>query len=134
MRLTLRANGGRSRSDLSETDQDGLLRLLLEDYGAFIRSTIARFCPRDLGLQLDEIEQDARVRLWRVLRDERKITDPASYLYRIAASAAIDAVRRARARREVSLSLVENEDGERPRESWRSRWKSRIGWPHEARS
>lgn len=114
MLLTLQANGGRSNGDRLETDINSRLGRLIEDYGAFIRSAIARFCPRDLGLQLDEIEQEARIRLWRALQRERTITDPASYLYRIAASAAIDAGRRVRARREIPLSVVEGEDAETP--------------------
>jgi len=79
-----------------------------------LNGKIARFCPRDLGLQLDEIEQEARIRLWRALQREREIDDPPSYLYRIAASATIDAVRRVRARREMSLDPAEDEDTESP--------------------
>ena len=100
---------GRSGLDLERR-----LDWLVEQYGAFLRSAIARYCPRDLGLQLDEIEQDARIRLWRALQREREIDDPPSYLYRIAASTTIDAVRRVRARRELSLAPAENEDTESP--------------------
>lgn len=93
-------------------DLEDRLESLITQYGAFIRRTIARFCPRDLGLQLDEIEQEARIRLWRALRDERDIDNPASYLYRIAASATIDAVRRVRARREIALTSAEEDEAE----------------------
>lgn len=96
----------------SGVDVERRLDWLIEQYGAFLRSTIARFCPRDLGLQLDEIEQEARIRLWRALQREREIDDPPSYLYRIAASATIDAVRRVRARREISVAPAEDEDTE----------------------
>lgn len=76
---------------------------LLAQYGAFIRRTVARLCPRSIGVVADEVEQEARIRLWRAVRDERDIKEPASYLYRIAAAAAIDAVRRVRARRESQV-------------------------------
>ena len=82
---------------------DDRLDELLRDYGAFLRHAIRRLCPSTLGVTADEIEQDARIRLWHALRQERNITDPASYLYRVAASAAIDAVRRVRARRETQM-------------------------------
>jgi RNA polymerase sigma-70 factor (ECF subfamily) len=86
-------------------------RALIEQYGLYLRRVVARLCPRHLGVNADEVEQEARVRLWRALRSERKIDDPASYLYRIASTATIDAVRRVRARREDPL---ENPDEEGP--------------------
>ena len=81
---------------------------LLDEYGRFLRQTIIRVCPKDLGLQYDEIEQDARLRLWRALESEREIHDPASYLYRIAATATLDAVRRIKRKREEQI-VTENE-------------------------
>jgi RNA polymerase sigma factor (sigma-70 family) len=65
---------------------------------------VRKLCPSTLGITAEEIEQESRVRLWQALRREREITDPASYLYRIAATAAIDAVRRVRARHETSIA------------------------------
>jgi RNA polymerase sigma-70 factor, ECF subfamily len=75
----------------------------LAEHAIVIRAASTRVCPRGLGLGVDELEQDIRVRLWRTLESERQITDPASYIYRIAATAAIDAVRRVKARREQPL-------------------------------
>jgi len=98
-------------------DVDAQLQQLLDAYGAFLRAAVRRFCPSSLGVAADEVEQDARVRLWHALQRERNITDPASYLYKVAATAAIDAARRVRARRETSIdasvgpglpSVVEN--------------------------
>lgn len=83
--------------------REARFRALLEDYGRVLRAAIVRVCPRQLGLQFDDIEQDARIRLWRALEREREIEDPASYLYRIAATATLDAIRRVRARREEPL-------------------------------
>ena len=85
-------------------------RSLIEEYGRFLRRTVVRLCPRNLGLEFDDIEQEARVRLWNALRNEREITNPASYLYRIAATATIDAIRRVKARREEPLGLPGEDD------------------------
>ncbi|MDQ6894953.1 MAG: RNA polymerase sigma factor [Acidobacteriota bacterium] len=81
---------------------------LLEKYGDLLRQAIARVCPRRLGLQFDDIEQEARLRLWKTMQGETEIESPASYLYRIALTTTIDAVRRATARREEQLHF-ENE-------------------------
>jgi len=74
----------------------------------------ARRFEQDVGVcQVDEahddehhnrhLEQDARLRLLAALRRESEIHDLASYIYRVAASATIDAIRRLKARREEQL-------------------------------
>ncbi|HSE19951.1 MAG TPA: RNA polymerase sigma factor [Pyrinomonadaceae bacterium] len=80
--------------------------LVVEEFGILLRRAIVRFCPRDKGLQFDDIEQEARMRLWRALQDEREVTNYASYLYRIAATATIDAMRRVQARHEEQLDVL----------------------------
>src|SRR5205814_6021176 len=87
-------------------DVDAQLQQLLDAYGAFLRAAVRRFCPSSLGIAADEVEQDARVRLWHALKRERNITDLASYLYKVAATAAIDAARRVRARLETSIDAA----------------------------
>lgn len=85
---------------------------IVDEYGAFLRNVIAQLCPKDLGIQVDDLEQEARVRLWNALSSEREIASPASYLYRIAATTTIDAVRRVKARREQQLRLAGEETDE----------------------
>lgn len=93
-----------------DTERDRQFNLVLEEYGRFLSNAIAQLCPKDLGIQFTDIEQDARLRLWRALESEREIRDLASYIYRIAATTTIDAVRRVKARREEQLRLVSDED------------------------
>ena len=76
---------------------------LLERYGAFLRRIIVRVCPAELRPSCDDIEQEARISLWKVLGSEREIAFPTSYIYKVAVSATRLAIRRARARREESL-------------------------------
>jgi RNA polymerase sigma factor (sigma-70 family) len=68
-----------------------------------LRSTIARVCPQALGLSCDDIEQEARISLWKALGSEREIAFPVSYIRKVAISATLRAIRRAKARREESL-------------------------------
>lgn len=89
------------------------LEALLHQYGRLLRSTVHRLCPRHLGLEFDDIEQEARLRLWRALSAATEITHPASYIYRAAASATVDAVRRVLARREEQLEVETGGDRER---------------------
>jgi RNA polymerase sigma-70 factor (ECF subfamily) len=93
-----------------ETETDQRFERLLQRYAALLRGVIAQHCPRDLGLDVIDIEQDARLRLWRALEREKELTDPASYIHRIAVTATIDAVRRVLARREDQLSTEVADD------------------------
>lgn len=85
---------------------------LLRRYGVLLRSVVGRHCPRNLGIQTGDIEQEARVRLWRALEREKELPDPASYIYRIAVTTTIDAVRRVLARREEQFRDPEDDDFE----------------------
>lgn len=82
---------------------DARLHELLARYGVFLRRTIAKVCPRELGLAFEDIEQEARISLWTALKSEREIAFPASYIYKVAVSATIRAIRRAKVRREEPL-------------------------------
>jgi RNA polymerase sigma-70 factor (ECF subfamily) len=62
-------------------------------------------------VQVDDVEQDARIRLWKALQGERRIEDLASYIDRVAANATVDAIRRVKARREQPLE-PEDPDGD----------------------
>lgn len=87
--------------------------LLLERYASLLRGVIRQHCPRDLGIQIGDVEQEVRLRLWRALGREKEILDPASYIHRIAVTATIDAVRRVRARREDQFRTADStEDDE----------------------
>jgi RNA polymerase sigma factor (sigma-70 family) len=61
-----------------------------------------------LWVLCDDIEQDARLSLWRVLQGGREISFPVSYIYKMAVSATLRAVHRAEALREDPI----NEDGD----------------------
>lgn len=58
---------------------------------------------------VDEVFQDVRIRLWRALATGEKIAGaPASYVYRTAISAALDLIRRRRARREEGIDRLQD--------------------------
>src|SRR5215813_2330956 len=83
---------------------------IIDEYGIFLSQTISRLCPKDMGLEFNDVEQEARLRLWNALQSESEIRNPASFLYRIALTATFDAVRRVKVKREEQLRLPEDED------------------------
>jgi RNA polymerase sigma-70 factor (ECF subfamily) len=80
------------------------LERLLERHAAQVRRLAARY-----GLvsgEIDEILQEVRIRLWHSAGGHGNLAEtPASYVYRTTVSAAIDHLRRRRARRETPVSL-----------------------------
>lgn len=100
-------------SDTESTERR--LAAILESYGRALKDAVARVCRGPLGLQRDEIEQEARIRLWRALARDTAIADIRPYLHRIVATAAIDAMRQVRSRREVPLDPAPDPDRDRDR-------------------
>ncbi|MEM9531630.1 MAG: RNA polymerase sigma factor [Pseudomonadota bacterium] len=83
--------------------QPQALEALLTEHESVIRAAISRHCPRWLSAEVDDIFQEVRRRLWVALKNERKLERPASYLYRTAVTATIDAIRRSDARPEITM-------------------------------
>ena len=99
-----------------EEEIERRLEEILERYRPLLRAAISRACPPDLGIAIDDVEQEARLRIWRALKEATEIRHPASYLYKVAASATLDAVRRATTlrasrRSEVAVEMLEETEG-----------------------
>jgi RNA polymerase sigma-70 factor (ECF subfamily) len=77
---------------------DRELRWLIARYGAFVRVQLRRLRPRAGEAELDDLEQEVRLRLWEALRREKVLQQPASYLQRVVLAVTVDAVRRGKAR------------------------------------
>jgi RNA polymerase sigma-70 factor (ECF subfamily) len=96
----------------ADTTSAALERVIFR-FDAMLRSVGRR---RGLqGAELGELTQEVRVRLWQALVDREKIERvKTSYVYRAALSAAVDLIRRRRARPERSLELESDDASVRP--------------------
>lgn len=68
-----------------------------------LRAVLARGVAGRAGIDLDDLVQEARIRLWKALEGERTVDAVASYVQRIATSVLIDALRRRSARPEDAV-------------------------------
>ena len=85
---------------------------LLSRYRGWVRSTLRKLSSRRLTADLEDLEQEVALRLWRQIQGDKPIENPASYLYQIASSATLDALRRiSRSPKTASASLTDDEDG-----------------------
>ncbi|MDJ0656846.1 MAG: sigma-70 family RNA polymerase sigma factor [Xanthomonadales bacterium] len=67
-------------------------------HAATVRARLRGQRLLDAAIDLEDLEQDVRLRLWKALSSETRINHAGSYLRRVVNSALIDAVRRAQAR------------------------------------
>lgn len=74
------------------------LEQLLTEHAERVRVVMLRYRLPQRGIDPDEIEQQVRIRLWKAIQRDRSGAFSASYIQRIVASVAIDAMRRARVR------------------------------------
>ena len=85
-------------------------------YRGWIRASLRKLGRRFPAEDLEDLEQEVSLRLWRRLQGESTIENPASYLYRVAATATVDAFRRL-SRSPQLVSLPEGVDeGAKPLE------------------
>ena len=71
---------------------------LIERWSGYVRKTLYALDPRRSEADLQEIEQEIRLRLWQVLSRERTWDKPASFIRSVVLSVAIDAARRRQVR------------------------------------
>lgn len=84
-------------------DHNQALEALIARCAEQVRRLAWRYGLED---RVDEVFQEVRIRLWKSGAGHGNLADaPASYVYRTALSAAIDLIRRRRARRETPMRL-----------------------------
>ena len=68
--------------------------ILVDEHARLIASAIRRVCSRRHRALVPDIEQDVRAALWKRLQSGKEIVHPVSYLYKVALTTAIAAIRR----------------------------------------
>lgn len=85
---------------------------IFEQHRGLLRAAL-RSLPRTPGpVDLDDIEQEVALRLWRALEDGREIREMSAYLRALVRSAVFDALRRAKVRHEADHQALEGESEE----------------------
>lgn len=81
--------------------------ILLRNFSNYIRMNIQKFHPQKNGLDPDDIFQEVKIKLWRILNDEKRIGNYSSYIKKIVDSTVIDHIRKCR--REQGIFLLEKQ-------------------------
>ncbi len=70
--------------------------ILIERFTGFIQMHIQKFDPQKNGIDPEDIAQEIRIKIWQILKDEKKIKNYSSYIKKIVDSTVIDQLRRKR--------------------------------------
>lgn len=80
---------------------------LIKNFSNYIRMNIQKFHPQKNGLDPDDIFQEVKIKLWKILNDEKRIGNYSSYIKKIVDSTVIDHIRKCR--REQGIFLLEKQ-------------------------
>jgi RNA polymerase sigma-70 factor, ECF subfamily len=69
---------------------------ILENYAQFLNIHVRKYDLQKYGLDPEDILQDVRIKLWKLINDERTIFNHGSYLKKVINSSVIDHLRKAR--------------------------------------
>ncbi len=76
------------------TDKEKELDVILRRFAGFIRFHLHKYSPGRFGLDADDLVQEIRIKIWKVLETETNISCPASYIKKIIDSTVIDHIRK----------------------------------------
>ena len=79
---------------------------LIDQYGRLVTSAVRRVCSGRYTALIPDVEQDVRLALWRQLKAGKKIRRPHSYLYKVALTSAMAAIRRQHPELETTMSSL----------------------------
>lgn len=82
---------------------DSRIEALLRTHEPRLRALFARHLGGRPGIDLDDLVQEARIRLWKALEREKSVDALASYIQRVVTSVVVDALRRRAARPEDTV-------------------------------
>jgi len=77
-----------------DKNKEDELRLLLDRFYSLIKIHIIKFNPQRFGLDPDDISQEIRIKIWRLLHSEKNIKNYSSYIKKIVNSSVIDLLRK----------------------------------------
>jgi RNA polymerase sigma factor (sigma-70 family) len=85
---------------MKDIEQD--TKAVIEQFSLLIRKVIQRNLHRGDGIDLEDVEQEVRVKIWTFLKKGKKIDNLPSYIKRVAYSQTIDELRKAMKQRPSS--------------------------------
>jgi RNA polymerase sigma-70 factor (ECF subfamily) len=74
---------------------------LINRFSQFVKAHIQKFNVQKSGIDPDDIFQEVKIKIWKILEDEKKIENYASYIRKIVDSSIIDQLRKLKRERGI---------------------------------
>lgn len=85
-----------NKGGITERARDQELENLLTRFSNLIKTHIQKYHPQRFGLDPEDIAQDVRIKLWKLIDSEKNISNYASYIRKIVNTSVIDQFRKLR--------------------------------------
>jgi RNA polymerase sigma factor (sigma-70 family) len=88
-----------------DENKDKELAEIIDRFSGFIKASIHRYDLARFGLEIDDIFQEVKIKIWKILHREKKITNYPSYIKKVVDTSIIDQFRKFK--REEGIYLYE---------------------------
>ncbi len=86
-------------------DIDSHLKLIIDRFSSLIRHVIASNLHKTDKINLEDVEQEVKVKIWKFLKKGKKVDNFPSYIKRVAYTATIDELRKMRKQNPTSETI-----------------------------
>ncbi len=105
----------------SKADKIKEFDVVINKFTRFIKGNIQKFNLPKEGIDPDDVFQEVRIKIWKLLNDEKKIVNYSSYIRKIVDSSVIDHIRKMRRERGLILQQKHKTISE-----WKSTYETDI--------
>jgi RNA polymerase sigma-70 factor (ECF subfamily) len=89
---------------ISRKHKEKEFQKIISNFSAFIRSQVLKYNLQRFGLDAEDLIQEIRLKIWKIIDDEKNINNHASYIKKVVESAVIDQIRKIRKEEEIFIS------------------------------
>jgi RNA polymerase sigma-70 factor (ECF subfamily) len=74
---------------------------IINSFSEFIKANIQKFNPQSSGIDVNDVAQEVKIKLWKVVQSEKRIKYISSFIKRVVYSTTIDIMRKIKREKEV---------------------------------
>jgi RNA polymerase sigma-70 factor (ECF subfamily) len=87
---------------------------IIERFSEFIGANIQKFNPQKAGIDANDIAQEVKIKLWKMLQSEKKIKYYSSFISKVVYSTTIDVMRKLKREKEILANYQSSGEEKNP--------------------
>lgn len=88
----------------SKSRKEKEFQKIIDNFSAFIHAHVLKYNLQKFGLDPEDLIQEIRLKIWKIIDDEKNINNFPSYIKKIVESVVIDQIRKIRREEEIFIS------------------------------